>query len=81
MKRILGALTQQAVPIEGNSNNEEMKVHLIIHYYVSGNHLPLGKNFTKIRPGTLGSCLTFLMNLYDAIVEADNLQVCENLIN
>ena len=25
MKRILGALTQQAVPIEGNSNNDEME--------------------------------------------------------
>ena len=58
------------------------KLKLIKYLFIRlGNHLPLGKNFTKIRPGTLGSCLTFLMNLYDAIVEADNLQVCENLMN
>ena len=25
----------------------------------------------------MGSCLTFMMNLYDAIVEADNLQAAE----
>ena len=37
--------------------------------------MPTGKNFPKLRAGTLGSCLSFMMNLYDAIVEADNLQV------
>ena len=31
----------------------------------------------KLRAGTLASCITFMMNLYDAIVEADNLQAAQ----
>lgn len=38
---------------------------------------PTGKNFPKLRAGTMGSCLTFFMNLYDAVVEADNLGSAE----
>ena len=39
--------------------------------------MPVGKNFPKLRAGTMGSCLSFMMNLYDAIVVADNLQAAE----
>ena len=46
-------------------------------FTLSGVNLPVGKNFPKLRAGTMGSCLTFMMNLYDAIVEADNLQAAE----
>ena len=37
--------------------------------------MPIGKSFAKLRAGTQSSCISFMMNLYDAIVEADNLQV------
>ena len=37
--------------------------------------MPSGKGFVKLRAGTLSSCLAFLMNMYDAVVETDNLQV------
>merc|ERR1711994_974063 len=41
---------------------------------IEGDQYPLGKNFPKLRAGTMASCITFMMNLYDAIVETDNLQ-------
>ena len=72
MKRILAALTHQSVPIEGKTKDILFNP---FHCFILGVHLPSGKNFVKLRAGTLGSCLTFLMNMYDAVVEADNLQV------
>ena len=44
---------------------------------VAGVQHPVGKNFPKLRAGTMASCITFMMNLYDAIVQADNLQAAQ----
>ena len=44
---------------------------------VPGVQHPVGKNFPKLRAGTMASCITFMMNLYDTIVEADNLQAAQ----
>ena len=44
---------------------------------IPGVQHPVGKNFPKLRAGTMASCITFMMNLYDAIVEADGLQAAQ----
>ena len=76
MKRVLAALTHQSVIIEGIfSENDKVQHNQLAT--VPGIQHPVGKNFPKLRAGTMASCLTFMMNLYDAIVGADNLQAAQ----
>jgi len=38
---------------------------------IEGTLQPVGKNFTKLRGGTMSSCLKFMMTIYDLIVEKE----------
>ena len=51
---------------------QQITINFFYSYTILGTLQPVGKNFTKLRGGTMSSCLKFIMTIYDLIVEVRN---------
>ena len=73
MKRLIASLSHQSVPIEGIKflKIKRFFKNLFSSLPPPGTLQPVGRNFPKLRGGTMTSCLKFCMNIYDIVQAAD----------